>query len=283
MRLLQFDPETFRARYNNEPFAFEHTLSEHPLLTWPALEALALRLAEDQVHERIGADLKTNFDAARSPTKARIRSVFESWPRTVAVQLSRPETDAEYKPLIEQLLDEIREYTNELDPTMTYVAAYFFLAGPAAVTPFHQDREMNFFLHLRGPKHLKLWDPHDPVVISGADRELLLGRRGMRVPYRESVADRAFDFSLRPGMGVHHPFIAPHTLTTGDGPSASLAVTFRTKGSDRIKSLYRFNYILKRLGLPSSPIGQRPRLDALVSTAFPYADRISVKLRGKPI
>lgn len=39
-------------------------------------------------------------------------------------------------------------------------------------------------------------------------------------------------YELAPGLGVHHPFIAPHRVHTGSEASISLALTFRTRHSD---------------------------------------------------
>lgn len=68
-------------------------------------------------------------------------------------------------------------------------------------------------------------------------------------------------FQLEPGLGVHHPFIAPHLVPTGPELSISLAVTFRTPRSDDWSDAHRFNEQVRRLGLPAGRVGRTEWVD----------------------
>jgi hypothetical protein len=269
MPLLTMDQNQFSLNYNKRPFFVRHDLAHHPLTQIEALRLLADRLAPAAVLYRVRAVVTDDFDAAKSahPTSATAAHVFDHLHESgTSVQITAPETDPEYRPLVEELLADIRQHTEAIDPTMTYTRAYFFVAGPDCVTPYHMDREMNFLLHIRGPKQLSLWDPSDREVMGEQDRELLFSEWA-RPAYRPSFAAKAMRFDLQPGIGVHHPFIAPHTARTGGDLSISLAVTYRTRGSDRVSLLHKVNGRLRRLGLHPKPVGIDPRVDAIKAVA----------------
>jgi len=123
------------------------------------------------------------------------------------------------------------------------------------------DREMNFLLQIRGNKTVHLWDPTDSEIMSPEQKDLLLSRVGDRPAYKPSFESKAVTFALTPGIGLHHPFIAPHRVHTGPELSVSLALTFRTRQSDRWADAHRFNARMRRLGLNPAPVGSNPLRD----------------------
>jgi hypothetical protein len=126
------------------------------------------------------------------------------------------------------------------------------------------DREMNFLLQVRGTKMVKLWDPRDPEIMTPAQKDQLLAQRRVPRPtYKPSLERKAMTFELAPGLGVHHPFIAPHLVTTGKQLSISLAITFRTQRSDVWTDAHRFNHRLRnRLGIAPGAVGSLGVVDA---------------------
>lgn len=58
------------------------------------------------------------------------------------------EVQAAFKPLI------VREQGRLLD-----VGGFIFISAPPSVTPFHIDRENNFWLQIHGRKRMTVWDP----------------------------------------------------------------------------------------------------------------------------
>ena len=128
---------------------------------------------------------------------------------------------------------------------------------------------MNFLIHVRGKKFAQLWDPADPNVMSPEEVDRLFARFDVPRPsYRPELDAKAMPFELVPGTGVHHPFIAPHLVRTGDELAISLAVTFRTRASDRIAQLHNVNHRLRRLGLAPRAVGTDPRADAAKLAAY---------------
>ena len=136
---------------------------------------------------------------------------------------------------------------------------------------------MNFLLQVRGSKTVKLWDPFDDEIMTPTQRELLLSYIGQRPTYRPSFEAKAMVFELEPGLGVHHPFIAPHLVHTGPALSISLAITFRTRRSNTWTNACRFNQRACKLGLRPEPVGRRPLVDqtrSAVLTAYQRARQV---------
>ena len=124
---------------------------------------------------------------------------------------------------------------------------------------------MNFLLQIRGKKTVLLWDPRDDEIMTSQQRDLLLSYVGRRPEYKPWFDAKAMRFELAPGLGVHHPFIAPHLVHTGPELSVSLAITFRTHRSDVWTNAHRFNHRLRRLGLEPRPVGHMAWLDGAKS------------------
>ena len=166
--------------------------------------------------------------------------------------------------MIEGLLGEIALHTEPIEPGMNWYSTYLFITAHDSVTPYHMDREMNFLLQIRGTKSVKLWDPHDPEIMTAAEKDKLMTERDEPLPtYKPAFERKAMVFDLEPGLGVHHPFIAPHLVTTGRQLSISLAITFRTRRSDMWTDAHRFNHRLRsRLGIAPVDVGNVGVLDA---------------------
>jgi hypothetical protein len=148
-----------------------------------------------------------------------------------------------------------------MDPGMTWYSSYVFISAHDSVTPYHQDREMNFLLQIRGSKTVYLWDQDDEDIMSAEQKDLLLARVGLKPIYQPSFEPKASMYQLEPGIGVHHPFIAPHRVHTGPTLSISLALTYRTRQSDMWTDAHRFNARMRRLGLHPHPVGRNPLVD----------------------
>lgn len=266
--LLEFEPDVVRSSYNLRPFLIHHHLCEHPSFSLDALFALCRRLPREQVQYRVGAiPGDANFDSSYERYREGLRfddvlAHFEE--RKAYICIYNPERDAGYRPVLEELLAEIAAAIEGLDPVITWYSTYVFISTRDAVTPYHMDREMNFLLQVRGEKEVMLWDPHDDEIMSSAEKDRLLAAfESQRPAYKPSFEAKAMRYELRPGLGVHHPFIAPHRVHTGPELSVSLAFTFRTQKSDLWTSAHAFNHVLRRCGWSPEAVGAQ----------HPYADR----------
>lgn len=276
---LQFDDREFRTSYNERPFLVRHRLSDHPLFTFNALAALCRRLPAKQVPFRFGVvpdDADFDDSLARFRGALTLDDALDHLEQHQAyIAIYNAEADATYRPVIEGLLGEIAGHTERIEPGLNWYSTYVFISARDSVTPYHMDREMNFLLQIRGSKTVKLWDPCDDEIMSPIEKDKLLS--GSRRPtYKTSFDRKAMTFELAPGLGVHHPFIAPHLVKTGRELSISLAITFRTHRSDIWTDAHRFNHLLReRLGLAPVSVGRI----ALVDTAKAGLMRLSRQAR----
>jgi hypothetical protein len=282
MPLVHFDASTFGAHYNRSPFLVRHELANHPLMQLSKLTELALRMDRKDVLHRIGhVPVNTDFDRAHlnhALDDSLENAIAHIGGAGVAITINTPERDPEYRGLIESILEEIRAYSEPIDPGMNWSAAYIFIAAPGSLTPYHMDREMNFLLHVQGRKTVHLWDPKDSDVMTETEVDRLFGEY-VRPPYKAPLAGKARIFTLEPGTGLHHPFIAPHLVESGSEVAVSLAITYRTRGSDRISDLHKINHHLRRFGISPRRPGASPLMDSLKMAAF--RPMISVARRSR--
>ena len=263
---IQFDPALLKDGYNRRPFVVNHLLAEHPMFTFDALFALCRRMPESMVKLRIGVvPVDTDFDKSLNSFNHGMQlddAIANFVQRQAYIVVNNPELDEVYRPIIEGFVGEIARHTETLEPGLNWYSTYIFITAQGAVTPYHMDREMNFLLQVCGTKTVRLWDPFDNEIMSPAQKDQLLADRDEpRPPYHPSFEQKAMIFELEPGLGVHHPFIAPHLVKTGPAPSISLAITFRTQRSDIWTDAHCFNQRLRKLGLRPAPVGRHPVVD----------------------
>ncbi|MEO8078613.1 MAG: transcription factor jumonji JmjC domain-containing protein [Acidobacteriota bacterium] len=284
MNQVSFEPSIFRRDYNRRPFLVQHQLHRHPLMQLSSLRELALRLERKQVIFRVGSvPVNADFDRAHltHPIAGTLEDALDNITTAgVAITINTPETDPVYRVLIEEILAEIRALSDPMDPGMNWTAAYIFISAPGSLTPYHMDREMNFLFQIQGSKSVSLWDGNDTSIMSDEDVERLFGEY-VRPKYKEAAASAAQQFELGPGLGVHHPFIAPHLVRTCNEVSVSLAVTYRTRQTDRLADLHKVNYRLRRMGLHPTRAGVSPMRDSLKSSVLTPALRGARRLRGQ--
>jgi len=276
---LQFDPQSFSANYNKRPFILTHRLAEHPKFTLNSLFDLCRRLPPDQVRVRLGQipdDAEFDSSLKKYNQGLTIENAIEHLEDKQAyIAIYNPERDSEYKGAIEELLGEIAAYTEPMEPGLNWYSTYIFISAQGSVTPYHMDREMNFLLQILGRKTAQLWDPMDEAIMTSAQRDRLLFDLGeLRPTYKPDFQDKAMNFELQPGLGVHHPFIAPHLVRTGPELSISLAITFRTLQSDIWTDAHCMNQRLRQLGWKPSPVRQSVITDKLKAGVLRFIRRI---------
>ena len=279
--LLTLEPSILRAYYNREPFLIGHRLATHPSFSLPSLFALCRRMPAEKILFRVGqipgdAELDSSYDRyKRDLTLDDALEHFEE--RQAYICINNPELDTWYKPIIEGLLGEIAAKTDPIDSEVSWYSTYVFISSRDSVTPYHMDREMNFLLQIQGTKTVHLWDPADRDIMTDEEKDLLLSRTGDRPTYKPSFESKAMTYQLKPGLGVHHPFIAPHRVHTGPELSISLAVTFRTRRSDIWNDAHRFNARMRRLGLEPVAVGQNFFVDRAKSELARMSQRVRRK------
>ncbi|HEY1816884.1 MAG TPA: cupin-like domain-containing protein [Kofleriaceae bacterium] len=263
---LDLDADEFRRNYNRRPFVVHHRLAEHPAFQLERLRALCHRLPRELVKFRAGkvphdANFDTSLDDFKTITFEQAVDGLEEHRAYIAIY--NAERDEEYGRILGGLLGELAGQTEAVEPGLNWYSTYIFISTQDALTPYHMDREMNFLLQIRGTKTVRLWDPNDPDVMTPAERDRLLSFTGdPRPAYKDALEQKAMIFELEPGLGVHHPFIAPHLVHTRSGVSISLAITFRTPKSDEWTDAHRFNHVLmRRLGMSPRTVGESALVD----------------------
>jgi hypothetical protein len=284
-RWLALDPAAVREHYNRSGFLVSHRLAEHPMFELEPLFRLCRRMPRHAVKHRFGiVPGNAHFDT--SIVKYREGLTLEDAidhleEKRAYIAIYNPEKDPEYKPVIEGLLAELGLALRGEERAFNWYSTYVFISANDAVTPYHMDREMNFLLQIRGRKQVQLWDPHDRVVMTPAQRDYLFSYADdSRPPWHEGLPAKARIFDLQPGLGVHHPFVAPHLVTTGPNLSISLAITFRTPRSDVWSDAHVFNYKLRRFGLGRIPVGQSAAVDTVKAGFIRAVRRAKAAVKG---
>jgi hypothetical protein len=286
-RYVKVDEAVVREHFNRHPFTFKHDLATHPQLQLDALCKLAHRLpAAEVLHWSGKIPIDANIDTA-SRTHSTGLSLQETFDRLEDagsyVLIRNAQLDPTFNRLVDEILNEIAEITDPIEPGMCQRIAYMFIASPRSVTPYHMDRDTNFHFNVRGTKWISIWDPLDRVVLPETGLESLFADwNAPRPAYSQDYEPRARVFELHTGDGVHHPFTAPHAIRYGDEVAASFTVTFNTRATNRRAAAHFVNHALRRVGLPPSPVGRSVARDELKFAALNLYRRAKSVVKPSP-
>jgi hypothetical protein len=267
-------PSQFTARHI---CAIHHNLHEHPLLQLPQLAQLAKALMP-QGQCRFMAPGATPSSALgdvlheASHDGRGIDEVFDhleesgSW-----VALYNVETEPRYAALLAEIIGSARELLERTQPGIFKISGYIFISAPPSVTPFHIDRENNFWLQLLGHKTINVWDHTDRDVVSAQDVENFILYNSLDgVKLRDELKSRSLEFDAGPGDGVYFPSTSPHMTRSerdwvrpGNGVCASIGVVFYTRNTRRNARVHQLNSYLRRVGLNPRPPEQSRLRDEL--------------------
>ncbi len=279
---LSIDPDAFTQDFDRRPFYLGHDLGTHPLLELPAMAALSGRLPPHLVEWNSGhAGAYGKPDLNTPPTLPCSETILAVGERPAWVLLRQIEHDPPYRALVDELLDEIRPFSEPLRPGMYQREAFLFVSSRAAVTPFHFDPEHNFLLQVQGRKTVHMWDAGNRTVLpeTALDAFYANVRSNRDQPYRDEFMDSAWVLPLAAGQGVHFPLHAPHWVRTESEVSVSLSITFRTRLSKFCAGVHTANGHARRLGLPPPAPGASPLWDRLAQVAY-VVDRRLRTARG---
>ena len=261
-----------------------HTLADHPLFGLPRLIELSRRLPEDCVAYNSG-DVPLGQGLYKGPRNGlsieeTIRRIEDcrSW-----MVLKFLEKDSEYADLLNTCLDEVNRLSDPVAPGMHKREGFVFISSPGSITPLHVDPEYNFLLQIRGKKTVNIVDPADRTVLSERDLENYYsgpsGEFAMR--FEDRFRERASQFELGPGLGLHFPVTAPHWVENGGEVSISFSITFETPFCDRRKTLYTLNARLRELGVKKPvPVGTSRLVDSAKYLAFRTLSGAKRAMRG---
>ena len=276
--LLDLDPASFAANFNQRPFLVGHRLTEHPLFALPRLIDLSKRLPPASVEYNAG-QIPVSMDPKLTPQtglgiEETIRRIEEcnSW-----MVLKFVEQDAEYRALLIACLDEVKEFSEPLAPGLELPQGFIFISSAGAVTPYHMDPEHNFLLQVHGEKTMTVFNGRDRALLREEDLERFYGGAHRNMAFKEEYEAGAWRFPLRPGQGVHVPVTFPHHVRVGGSYSVSFSITFSTPDLDRRALLYEMNNRLRARGYRPRPVGQ----SALRDLVKYQTARVLRRVRGR--
>lgn len=253
--------------------AIRHNYQDHPLMQIDRLAQLAKSLMPQGQCRFIepGTTQASAFNhKSKSSSGLGIEEIFHrieepgSW-----VALYNVETDPAYDQFLREALGSINDLIEKHEPGLFKVQGFIFVSAPPSVTPFHMDRENNFWLQIRGRKTMNVWEPTDRQTVAAHDVEDFIVNRNLAgVQLRDGLLERSHEFDTGPGDGVYFPSTSPHATRSspdwvrpGNGVSVSIGIVFYTSVTRRHAYVHAINRFLRRIGLqPRSP-GESPWLD----------------------
>lgn len=269
-----------------------HNLQEHPLLQLPRLAKLAHDLMPTKQCRFIqpeSTQTSAFLHLPKTPNEQSIDDVFEHIEETGSwVALYDIQTDPEYRALLNELIDSVRRHFEAEHPGLFHVAGFIFISAPPSVTPFHIDRENNFWMQLRGRKVITVFDHKDREVVSAPAVEDFIVHGSLHdVRLKEELRSHGHDFDVGPGEGVYFPSTSPHMTKThtdwvrpGDGVSISLGAVFYTSITRRHARAHQCNRIMRHLGMNPAFPGQSAWRDTLKAGIGWAVGKTRAKFRG---
>jgi len=285
-RLLDIDAETFRTHFNRKPFLFRHHVADHPLFKLARLAELARTLPPSIVEYNAGKIPVSLPDWENTPytglsAEETVRRIEEcgSW-----LVLKRAEAAPDCLHFLNELLDEIEPFSEQIEPGMREREGAIFVTSPGSVTPYHMDHEINFLLQMRGSKTVSVFSASDRQVLSELELERHFSGPAIHrnMAFHDRYQKRATVFELRAGYGLHIPTPDPHWMKNSDQVSISFSAAFKTRASLHRGAVYRLNAQMRKVGLSPAPYGRGPLRDALKYQASRVVGRAQRWLNIQP-
>ncbi len=265
------DPQNFSGDHIQP---IHHSFHTHALLQMPALARLAAALVPTGQCRFLQAGGAMDSEFAHKPRHPQGLEVDEVFRRIEApgswVALYNIETVAEYRALLAQVMACFAPLVQQQQPGIFNVGGFIFISAPPSVTPFHIDRENNFWMQIHGRKTLHVWDHRDRQLVPApvVDNFIVYaGQEGVRLAPGHLSRSQVFD--VGPGQGAYFPSTSPHStrterswVTPGQAVSVSIGVVFYSATTRRRARVHACNVMLRRLGWQPAQPGQSTWVDA---------------------
>lgn len=252
-----------------------HDFHRHPLMQLAALARLAHDLAPAKQCRFIEPGARQDSEFHHLPRSHDGRDIDEVFRRIEEpgswVALYHCETDPQYRAFLREVIASVRPLIEPEQGPIFMEQGFIFISAPPSVTPFHIDRENNFWLQVRGRKVMNVWEPTDRAAVAAADVDdfIVYGSLG-NVRMKEGDLERAHAFDVGPGDGVYFPSTSPHSTRTepgwarpGDGVSVSIGVVFYTAHTRYRAYVHAWNLFLRRFGVKPREPGASAAIDAV--------------------
>lgn len=269
-----------------------HNYHLHPMFQLDALKELSHYLMERRLCRFIGSnvDFGSAFDHQDKHLGGKSLDQFyeqieepKSW-----IALYNVQAHPEYDRLLKEIMAKFRHLVEHEQKNIFNVAGFIFISAPPSVTPFHIDRENNFWMQIKGRKALTVFDHNDRNLVSSeAVEQFILNQSLEKVRYKEEFKPYGHTFLTQPGDGVYFPATSPHMtetttewVTPGDGVSVSIGVVFYTEETRRQARIYQCNNVLRKFGINPNPPGASTLGDAVKSRVGYLSALAKTRLRG---
>jgi hypothetical protein len=256
--------------------AIKHNFQEHPLMQLPALAQLAKDLMATKQCRFVSPDIKQNSEFLHGEADPQGRTIDEVFANIESpgswVALYNVETHPKYKAFLDEVMACFKPMVEAQEPGIFELGGFIFVSAPPSVTPFHIDRENNFWLQIAGRKEMSVWDANDREVVSSQARSDFVVHGALDdVKLRDEHLARRHLFNVGPGDGVYFPSTSPHMTRTenswvkpGDAISISIGVVFYTETTRREANVHVVNRLLrKHLGMSPLEPGQSAFVDSV--------------------
>jgi hypothetical protein len=269
-----------------------HTFHDHPLMDIKQLAALAHEMMPLKSCRFVKPDIREDsafFHREEHPEGRQIDEVFArieepgSW-----LALYNIEQIPRYRGFLDEVMSAVKPWVEPEQGSIFNVGGFMFISAPPSVTPFHIDRENNFWLQMKGQKIISVWDHTDRSVVAQYDVENFIIHRDLnKVRLNEATRDRAVELDAHAGDGIYFPATSPHMTRTsnewvkvGNGVSISLGVVFYTPQTRHHARIHQCNRVLRSLGLQPKEPGVSAWRDAIKAPLGHTFGAYKVRFRG---
>jgi len=269
-----------------------HNFHEHPLFQVPELVKLGKELAPFEQCRFMRPGLTPASVIAHDSRHPDGRSIDEFFERLEepgsSVALYNIEVIPRYQALLLAVVGTMQDSVESEQPDVFRVNGFVFISAPPSVTPFHIDRENNFWLQLHGHKIMNVWDHRDRrIVPAEAVEDFIVTQSLRKVRYSEEFRAHSQEFHACPGDGVYFPSTSPHMTRSdpewtapGDCVSISIGVTFYTSVTRKVARMHQVNRVMRRCGWSPRYPGESPRTDAFKASLGGLVGSVRAKLIG---
>jgi hypothetical protein len=266
----------FADNCNKKPFLFRHNLCEIEQFQPWYLRQIAQRFvdADTPIYCSPGkGKVDAGFDAPDESGKqiTPAEALKQMADEELLFKMPKISRLPEYQPFIESSFNQILDMSSL--PTRGYDewrSISIFMAGPRRITPYHIDAEMSYLCQITGTKTVWIADGTDREIITEEELERFWRGEGQSAKFKEVAEQRAWKFTLEPGMGVHIPINFPHWVENGDNVSMSASLGFHLV-KYRPGAVHRFNSYLRQIHLKPTPPGKVAWLDAVKEQIYEFA------------
>ncbi len=253
--------------------ALKHNFHEHPLMQLDKLHSLAKYLMPHELCRFVSPDIRQDSEFSHQSETTDGRTLDEVFSRIHEpkswIALYNVQTNPDYQRFVDEVIDTVRPEVEREQGKVLRVNGFIFISAPPSVTPFHIDRENNFFLQISGRKCITVFDYLDREVVSGqAVEEFIVNRDLDNVRLLDRFVDRGYEFDVGPGDGVYLPSTSPHMTRSSDEwvtpenrVCVSIGVVFYTEHTRATAQVHQTNAVLRRLGIVPRPPGNNVILD----------------------